>query len=255
MEGRNLILPLALSEAELEGILNACCERSVYAHRETLREGYVTFHGCRVGVAGRAVMEEGIVVGIDRISSLVFRVPHHIEGCASEAVSAWKAMGGEEGLLVYSAPGVGKTTLLRDMALQLSSGVHAKRVAMVDCRGELSTDAFGAHCLLDILSGYPKAEGIEIATRTLSPEVVICDEIGGFDEAESILSVQHCGVPLIASAHGASIEALMRRSSIRMLIECGIFGAFLGIKRTAGHYTYTINYKNDLPIFTQASLS
>ena len=245
VEGKNLPIPYIYTAADLSQLLRKCCENSVYAYTESLREGYVTYQGSRVGVAGRAVMEEGVIVGVDHVSSLVFRIPHLIEGAGDVAADVFRRMGGVEGILVYSAPGVGKTTLLRDLAFQLSTGKGARRVALVDCRGELSSLDFGEKAMIDILRDYPKAEGIEIATRTLSPEVVICDEIGGYDEAESILAVQNCGVPLIASAHASSYAELMKRAPVRLLLECGVFGAFVGVVRQNAEYVYHVDYVTD----------
>lgn len=247
VEGKNLPVHFSFTEEDLAYILRLCCENSVYAYTESLREGYVTFHGSRVGVAGRAVLEDGVLTGIDHVTSLVFRIPHSVHGAANTAVSVFRALGEASGILVYSPPGVGKTTLLHDMARQLSRGPKAKRVAIVDCRGELSGEDLGESAMVDILRDYPKAEGIEIATRTLSPEVVICDEIGGFDEAESILGVQNCGVPLIASAHAATFSTLLKRPPIRLLLECDVFGAFVGVTRQNGQYAYHIDYARDIP--------
>ena len=242
VEGQNLPVHYIFSEEDLGRILRKCCENSIYAHTESLREGYVTYHGARVGVAGRAVMEDGVLLGVDHITSLVFRIPRHIRGAANAAVEVFHRLGGNAGILIYSPPGVGKTTLLRDMILQLSTAKYPKRVAVVDCRGELSSEAFGQNALVDILRDYPKAEGIEIATRTLSPEVVVCDEIGGFEEAQSILGVQNCGVPLIASAHADSFSGLQKRTPVRLLLECGVFGAFVGVSQKDGKYSYHIDY-------------
>lgn len=242
LEGRNIPLAASVSGPDMELVLHRCCEGSVYAYTESLREGYVAFGGCRVGVAGRAVMEDGVICGVDHVTSLVFRIPHNISGAAASAAEVFRRMGGRRGMLIYSAPGVGKTTLLRDLILRLSGGTPPLRVAVVDCRGELGGDFIGRGCLVDYLVDYPKAEGIEIATRTLSPEAVVCDEIGGFDEAESILAVQNCGVPLIASAHADSYASLLSRSPVRLLVECGIFGAFIGVHRVRGRYTYHVDY-------------
>lgn len=242
LDGRNFPLGVYVSQRELEQLLHECCKGSVYAYGESLREGYLHFRGCRVGVAGRAVMEEGMVVGIDNVSSLVFRIPHRVAGAADVAVRVWRELGGKAGILVYAPPGVGKTTLLTDFAMQLSGGLHARRVAVVDCRGELGGQGWDKDALVDVLSEYPKAEGIEIATRTLSPEVIVCDEIGGYEEAQSILSVQSCGVPLVASAHGDSFLALRQRAPVRLLLECGIFGACLGIFKEGRRYEYKVDY-------------
>ena len=88
--------------------------------------------------------------------------------------------------------------------------------------------------LVDVLHGYPRAKGIEIATRTLSPEVIFCDEIGSAEEARSILSAQNSGVPLIATAHAESRETLLRRPNIRLLYENGVFRYYIGLGRAPG---------------------
>ncbi|MFA5561731.1 MAG: hypothetical protein WDA00_03745 [Eubacteriales bacterium] len=248
LDGRNVPLQVCLSAEELAGMVRTFCQGSVYAYSESLREGYISFGGgCRVGVAGRAITEDGVPVGVGEVTSLSIRIPHHVPGAGNTAVSVFRAMGCRHGLLVYSAPGVGKTTVLRDMAVQLSSGASARRVAVIDSRGELDGDCIGRGCLADVLLGYPKAEGIEIATRTLSPEVVVCDEIGGYEDAESVLALQHCGVPLIASAHADTTAGLLARSPIRLLVDSGVFGAFVGIFRGAGNrYTYRVDYHESI---------
>jgi stage III sporulation protein AA len=113
---------------------------------------------------------------------------------------------------------------------------------VVDTRGELGFDTEGRGLCLDILKGYPRARGVEIATRTLSAQVIICDEIGDTDEAMSMVSAHHGGVPLVASAHGGSLPELLRRTGIRLLHESGLFGAYVGIRRDGhGGFTYRVH--------------
>lgn len=231
-DGINLPLHTVLEDGELEELLRRFCRGSVYAHSESLREGYLTLkNGVRVGVAGKTVTEDGQVRGIGEITSLCLRLPHRVEGIADEALAVWNTLAPGEGMLVYSLPGVGKTTLLRDMIARLAGGRNPKRVAVVDCRGELDGGLLPRGALVDVIDGCPKAAGIERAVRTLSPEVVVCDEIGGYEEAGAILSVQACGVPLIASAHGDSAMHLLARPAIALLHRAGIFGAYVGIAR------------------------
>ena len=108
------------------------------------------------------------------------------------------------------------------------------RTVLVDSRGELSGGDYGRTSLLDILIGYPKHLGIEIATRTLSPEVLMVDEIGSRREAEAILAAAGCGVPLVATAHAGSPLELCRRPAIRPLIRAGLFATLLGLSREGG---------------------
>ena len=130
----------------------------------------------------------------------------------------------------HKCPGVGKTTLLRDLCRRLSTGEGAKRVAVIDSRGELSGD-YGRCALVDVLFGYPKAEAIEIAVRTLSPEVVAVDEIASRREAEAVLAVAGGGVPLIATTHASGLAEALARPAVKPLWRAGIFRLAVGLRR------------------------
>jgi stage III sporulation protein AA len=148
-----------------------------------------------------------------------------------------------QGILIYAPPGEGKTTLLRAVAAGLAGadGGTPLRTVVVDTRGELGFETDGRGLCLDILRGYPRARGVEIATRTLSVQVIICDEIGDTDEALSLISIHHGGVPLVATAHGGSVAELLRRTGLRLLHEARLFGAYVGIRRDGrGGFTYRV---------------
>ena len=132
--------------------------------------------------------------------------------------------------MIFSPPSQGKTTCLRSLIYALASGEHPLRVAVVDTRGELSFLPSNKGLSVDVLTGYPKSEGIRIATLFMNPEVIICDEIGGEDEALSIVDAQNCGVPLIATAHGDSLNSLMRKKGILALHEACVFGTYVSIR-------------------------
>ena len=126
---------------------------------------------------------------------------------------------------------MGKTTLLRGCVNILSSGASPLRTVVVDTRGELDFAQEGDELCLDVLSGYPRRAGIEIATRSMNAQLIVCDEIGDYEEAMALVSSHNCGVPLIASAHAGSLSELLSRTGIRLLHEAGIFGAYVGIRR------------------------
>ena len=247
--GRNRPLSTVLSQEELSALLVACCRGSVYAYRDSLAEGYLDLGGgVRVGVAGRALTEEGRVTGVVDITSLVFRIPTSVYGAADEAYRAFCEAGRQGGLLIFSPPGVGKTTLLRDLCRQLSTGKEALRVAIVDSRGELSSLEYGHGALIDILAGYPKAAAIELAVRTLSPEVIVVDELGSRREVEAILGVAASGVPLVASVHGACLTEVLARPALRPLFAAGTFSVALGLTRREGRVICT---RERLPVIPQ----
>ena len=246
--GENVMTNVVLSEAELAEILDRMCGGSLYAYSQTIHEGYVTLPGgVRVGVAGHAVCEEGRVIGVRGISGLCIRIPHTHGTVGLPLCRLLRGLNRGEtqprGILIYAPPGEGKTTLLRSVAAGLGGldGEPPLRTVVIDTRGELGFEVGGEGLCLDILRGYPRARGVEIATRTLSAQVIICDEIGDTEEAMSLISSHYGGVPLVASAHGGGIRELLCRTGIRLLHEARLFGAYVGIRRDGrGGFSYRV---------------
>lgn len=227
-ERKNISLCVLTREDELSEILDGMCGGSLYAYSESIIKGYITLDGgIRVGVCGHATVEGDVILGVRNISALNIRIPRSIEepnARVRQTIYDYARKG--EGTLIYSPPAQGKTTLLRSLTYSLSKTM---RVALIDTRQEFSECFENEELSLDVLSGYPKAEGIRIATAFMSPELIICDEIGA-EEAEAIAESQNCGVPLLASTHGSACEDILRRSGMRMLHDCGAFGLYLGIR-------------------------
>jgi stage III sporulation protein AA len=224
------------------------CGGSLYAYSQTIHEGYITLpDGIRVGVAGRAVCEEGRIIGVCEITGLCIRLPHIHRAVGGEICRLLRALNqgtsAPQGILIYAPPGEGKTTLLRGVAVGLAGGDGQAplRTVAVDTRGELGFETEGRGLCLDILRGYPRSRGVEIATRTLSAQVILCDEIGDTEEALSLISAHHGGVPLIATCHGGSVTEILRKTGLRLLHEARLFGAYVGIRRDGrGDFTYRV---------------
>lgn len=223
---------VVLDEREVTATLGRLCEDSVHTYGECIKEGFAVLSGgYRIGVVGRAGSEGDTLRSVGGISSLSIRIPRGIVGAERDILGT--VVQGEViyPTLFFSPPNVGKTTLLRGLCLALSSGDRARRTAVIDTRGEIYIRSLFARSLADILSFYPRGKGIEIATRTMSPEVILCDEIGSPEEANAILSAQNSGVPLIATAHGDAFERLILRPSIRLLYEHRVFRYYIGLQR------------------------
>jgi len=219
---------------EIEQSVLSICSYSVHTHQNEMINGYVSLRGGhRAGVCGQAVLNDGKVSALRGITSINLRIARDIIGAADKVIAA-AFLDGLKGALIAGPPSSGKTTILRDLARQLSSGKAGTyyRVSVVDERGEIGAvhegipqNDLGPGC--DILTGYPKGEGIITAVRTLSPQVVICDEIGGEEEVSGMLDGLSCGVKVIASAHAESLEELLGRRQIVRLLREGAFSVIV----------------------------
>ncbi len=224
---------MILAEKEdIEASFRNICSYSIYSHQNEIRNGYITLSGGhRVGISGTAVCRDGEITGMRDISSVNIRIAREVPGAADELFRVLKnTISG--GLLLAGAPASGKTTILRDIARQLSNGScgDLKKVTVVDERGELAGTYMGVPqndlgSCSDILDGYPKAEGILQAIRSLSPEYIVCDELGGNDEVRAVEQGLNAGVSMISSIHAGTIEEFIRKNQAVQLLETGAFGS------------------------------
>lgn len=219
---------LVLDSARMQELFVHICGHSVFSHEEEIRQGFVVFDGfCRAGLCGTAVMDQGRLKGVRDISSLVFRIPRDMPGCADRLFAA--GIDPMQGVLVAGEPSSGKTTFLRDAARSLSWGRFGpkRRVAVLDCRGELG-GGFDLGPCADVLTGYPKAQGFQTALRSLSPEIILCDELS-HDDLEAVRSAMLAGAALVASVHASSGD-FFRRPLCRALAATGAFRALVCLK-------------------------
>ncbi len=210
-----------LSAADIEECFYLICKGSVYAHEEELKNGFVVMkNGCRAGIFG-TLHENGYM---QDITSINIRVAREVIGAANEITNN---LGGG-GLLIAGPPGSGKTTVLRDLIRQVSNGVAGKfqRVAVIDGRGEISGSYGGKRANdlgvnTDVLLTQNKASGIEIAVRTMFPDIVAFDEIGTVEELKSVRECFNSGVKIYTTAHIESQADLMKRNVTAELIKSG----------------------------------
>lgn len=234
--GERIFLSGKITALEMDEYFKAIIGESMYAYRDTLSGGYISLDGgVRIGVVGSASYDGARLVGISNVSSLCIRIPSPHFVSDEKIYEAFKMA--KTGLLVYSPPGEGKTSALRYLAELLSSSKIGMNVAVIDERLEFS-EIKNERLSLDILSGYKKTDGLEIALRTLAPEVVIVDEIGGENEALGMLPFVNSGVRIIASAHAFDFEELRRKKNIAPFFSFGVFDAFLSIKRLKNDFYY-----------------
>ncbi len=232
----NIACDYIMSADDIKYTVRALCSGSVYAYQNTIKQGYIPMsNGGRAGVVGD-VADASLDIAVETISALNIRIPHHVRGICSRVYDLFKKT--NKGIVIYSPPAVGKTTLLRDLAIELSRGEDAYKVALVDSRRELDNRHIPSDCMIDTYSGYPKNTGIEIAARTMSSEVIICDEIG-YAEVQAIKYTVLCSVPVIAAAHASSIEELKMRKGIDELIDIGAFEYAVGLSRSGNSLDFS----------------
>ncbi len=215
---------LICTHAQIEGCFLHLCNYSIHTHQQEILQGYIsTQNGLRVGIAGRAVMEKNEMVSMQHITSLCVRVHRSHCGCANDLLPHLFRDGRLRSALICGEPSSGKTSLLRDLARQLSMGYNKRRyrVTVVDERGELSARNRLRGC--DVLLHFPKAQGIVQGVRCLAPDVVVFDELSDMAEANSVLDGLNCGVKSLSTAHGGSIREVLRRPPIFHVLRQGGF--------------------------------
>ena len=182
----------------------------------TIAQGYISAPGGhRIGLCGETVCKEGAVETIRSVRSICIRIARDFPGIG-------KTVPVTGSLLILGPPGWGKTTLLRDLIRNRSdAGIQT---AVVDERGELfPANAFPTGRCTDILTGCSKAQGVYMLLRTMGPRCIAVDEITQPEDCEALIQASGCGVSLLATAHGTSLQDLKRRPVYRKLLESGIF--------------------------------
>lgn len=227
-----MLLETVCTAGEMASVVKKLCGGSVYACEGSLKEGYVSpGGGVRVAV-NTAVRYTGGEAVRDAVPlSLVFRIPVHTEGQSLPLARLLESRPG--GMLVFSPPAVGKTTILRDLVITLSGRQFCRRVSIVDTRGEIDDGLIPSFCLTDTICGCEREEGIEWAMRTLSPQVIAVDELCGRDVA-CVCRAASMGVPVIATAHGAELEELLGRREISEAFGAGAFRYLVRLTRRRG---------------------
>lgn len=236
-----------VSAEDLRRTLEAVSQSSWYALEERLREGFLTLPGGhRLGLAGEAVLDGSQVKSLKNVTSLNVRLAREVPGCAAAVVPY--LLDREAGLpchvLIVSPPRAGKTTFLRDVVRSLSTGLPhlglpPLNVGLVDERWEIAA-CFGGvpqndvgPCT-DVLAGWPKARGMLVLVRTMSPQVVATDEMGGAEDLAALREVLNAGVKVVATVHAAGLAELERRPGWRELLAQNVFERYVVLSGRCG---------------------
>lgn len=217
----NVFLDRIVSREDIHYVVNIGSQYSPWA-AATMGKGYLTIRGGhRIGLCGDAVIHDGNMTGIREVTGLCIRVARDFPGIAAGV----KALKGS--VLILGPPGSGKTTLLRDLIRQRSNTGNGC-VAVVDERGELFPEgSFDCGLHTDVMTGCPKAVGVEMMLRTMGPSCIAVDEITAQEDCHALIRAGWCGVSLLASAHAANKQDLMSRRVYQPLVNCSLFDTLL----------------------------
>lgn len=268
------IIEYIVKQEEILEILQQICDNSIYSFQNQICNGYITIKGGhRVGVSGNVVVKEGQVINISYLSSLNFRIAKQIIGASDKIIK--HVLNIQENniynTLIVSPPGVGKTTVIRDLVRRISNGIeqlgfNGINVGVVDERGEISAMYRGIPqndigIRTDVLDGISKADGMTMLIRSMSPKVIVADEIGSKEDVNAIRYAMCCGVKGIFTAHGATIEDIRLNPALNTLIEnfcfekiiflsdqkekCGVEKIYI-LNKTEKHYSQIELEKNKI---------
>lgn len=228
--------PIICKESFIEEIINVVTERSIYAFNEQICKGYLDAgEGIRIGLGGDCVVEANKIITIKNFSSLNIRIPHQVKGCANKLLNylfSDKKVGGKKlnNTLIISPPFFGKTTILKDLANKLNS-LNLGAILIIDERGEFKK-IVGEN--IDVIRYLDKLSAFDLGLRTLSPSVIITDEIVGQRDWEWVERAVNSGVNIVASCHAKSKDEIISKAGFRNKL----FERYVVLK--------DCNYKNQL---------
>ena len=238
----------AVTQRDLEQLVELASGASFHAVAEQVRRGYLTMAGGhRIGLCGSAVLREGELAGFRAYSSASIRIARQVPGAADDVLGRLCREGRLVSTLILAPPGLGKTTLLRDVIRHVSRGEGCQplRVALADERGEVAALYRGIPQLevgprTDVMEGCPKAQGLMLLLRAMNPQVLAVDEITAAEDVAALRMAVGCGVTLLATAHGAGREDLERRALYRPLLQERMFQKLVRIVRREDGRQYEV---------------
>lgn len=213
---------------------------SIYAFNDELKKGFITVKGGhRIGVCGKTIYENGIINTIRNIQGLNIRIAHEIFGVAENIADYLKINDNFVNTLIVSRPGMGKTTLLRDLIRLIS--LSGKNISVVDERSEIAASYLGISqnnlgFTTDVMDCCQKYDGIIMMLRSMNPDFIAVDEIGSVNESDALLECANSGCSILATVHANDIGELCKKKMINSLLENDVFKRFVVCSKNNDNY-------------------
>ena len=230
---------LRVTRGHIDEALEIATASSVYSVKDEIKNGFLTIPGGhRIGITGTAVVKEDKISFLKDISALNYRLAGEVIGAADKIMPLILGDGHIKNTLIISPPGAGKTTMLRDIARQLS--YKSYRVSVVDERREIAAlcegrSVFDLGFSTDVLEGADKAMGMLMVLRSMCPDVIITDEIGTQSDIDAVEKITNSGAAVIASIHGRNLDMIRRRIDLRRMLK--FFDLIVTLGRSDGFGT------------------
>ena len=217
---------------------------SLYSYEDEMRQGFLTVQGGhRVGVTGKVILDGNEIQGMKYISCINVRLAHEVVGCADQVMPYIRKKDWVAHTLIVSPPRGGKTTLLRDIIRQLSNGEEKKKmpgvtVGVVDERSELAGSYQGVPqndlgMRTDVLDGCKKTEGIRMLLRSMSPQILAVDELGGKEDFAAVKQALCCGCRVLGTVHAGCVQELLDKPYLQACVTQKLFGRYILIERNS----------------------
>ncbi len=232
-------------------ILSVATKQSLYAYNNQIKHCYITTDsGIRIGICGNVVYNDSKVATIKNINSLNIRISHQVLNCSGKVINFICNDGVVKNTLIISPPGAGKTTLIRDIALKLSNEKHIQNILVVDERyeiaGGVNNQAIDVGQFVDVISGSDKSFAFKEALKSMSPKVIITDEVTDESDIEQIKQTIKSGVKVIATAHAENVNDLKMKNYFESLIKDKYFQRIIVLSTKNGVGTVDGIYDENL---------
>lgn len=225
-------------------VLNQLSEHSLYRMEKELQEGYITIEGGhRIGLAGKVTLKNNVDAQLHRITFYNIRIAKEVIGVAAPIIPYLYEQQTVQNTLIIGPPKTGKTTIIRDVARLISSGVQSyepAKVGVIDERSEIAAAMEGVpqHQVgsrTDVMDACPKVTGMMMMIRSMSPEVLIMDEIGKEADVHAMMEAILSGVSIICTIHGQSLPSILKRPSMQQLFHHNVFSRIITLSTVDYH--------------------